>query len=488
MRIKKELKILMKICILVLLFFGANVYFSYAADTYCTFKIGFKEAALDMAMRNGRPIIGVLYELHYLSGLSKESFYYISTFFALIFLIISIFILEKILSKHGISENIGILLSFASIANIFIIEYFMLIEKSGFMLAILFDVFSIYFMEKFFEVKKIKHLIVSMIIMVMAVYTYQGTIALFVILSLPFAFKYAKNIREYVQNVFYIGVVYSFSVIIDLLSFKFVFQSSRISEKINYLSNLKTLIEGLRVFSVSTFEILPKYFFLIILFTILLISALLGNSHKRKYNYILSVIVIVLASVIFSTATIIQGAGWWSTRTTYPLTSVIGALIINQFINLNDFKINKKTIDVFCKLSITFLSILVIVQFFSFNKIFIDKYKLNALDQYRCEYIGQAINDYQNSTGITIKNIAFYSDAARTYPPYSNLYSQGDLIFCALYPDWSNIEVINYYLSENYIKVSQKEKYTKYFEDKDWSHLSKDQLIFDGDTLHLCIY
>ena len=64
MRIKKELKILMKICILVLLFFGANVYFSYAADTYCTFKIGFKEAALDMAMRNGRPIIGVLYELH----------------------------------------------------------------------------------------------------------------------------------------------------------------------------------------------------------------------------------------------------------------------------------------------------------------------------------------------------------------------------------------------------------------------------------------
>lgn len=243
-----------------------------------------------------------------------------------------------------------------------------------------------------------------------------------------------------------------------------------------------------RKFSVSTFEILPKYFFLIILFTILLISALLGNSHKRKYNYILSVIVIVLASVIFSTATIIQGAGWWSTRTTYPLTSVIGALIINQFINLNDFKINKKTIDVFCKLSITFLSILVIVQFFSFNKIFIDKYKLNALDQYRCEYIGQAINDYQNSTGITIKNIAFYSDAARTYPPYSNLYSQGDLIFCALYPDWSNIEVINYYLSENYIKVSQKEKYTKYFEDKDWSHLSKDQLIFDGDTLHLCIY
>lgn len=173
-----------KITALVLLYFGINSYLSFATDTFATFSTGFYGAGLDMAMRNGRPVIGVMYILYALSGLSNVSFYYISSLLALLFLVCSVWIYQSTLTRYGVKENIGILLAFASVANIFIIEYFMFIEKCGFMLAILLNVIGVYWIEKFFDDHKIRHCCFSMVSMILAAFTYQGTIALFVILSM----------------------------------------------------------------------------------------------------------------------------------------------------------------------------------------------------------------------------------------------------------------------------------------------------------------
>lgn len=150
-RIKKEKSCFIKIFLLVILFFGINIYLNFATDTYVTFAVGFGNAASDMVIRNGRPIIALLYALFYMSGLPNTYFYYISTILGLLFLGISIWIFQKVLDKYGMKENTRIVLSFVSIANIFIIEYFMFIEKSGFMLAILFDVVGVYLIDMFFE-------------------------------------------------------------------------------------------------------------------------------------------------------------------------------------------------------------------------------------------------------------------------------------------------------------------------------------------------
>ena len=131
--------------------------------------------------------------------------------------------------------------------------------------------------------------------------------------------------------------------------------------------------------------------------------------------------------------------------------------------------------------------ILLVCQYFSFNKIYIDKYKLNALDAYRCHYIGQAIQDHQEVTGEAIKRIAFYKDHTPTYS-YPDLYAQGDLIVSALTMEWSDLLSINYYLGTSYEKAVPSDSYIEYFASKDWDQLSQNQFIFDGDTLHLCIY
>ena len=134
------------------------------------------------------------------------------------------------------------------------------------------------------------------------------------------------------------------------------------------------------------------------------------------------------------------------------------------------------------------IAILLVSQYFSFNKIYIDKYKVNALDQYRYECVSQAIHDYQDSTGTEITKVAFYSDAERLYPQYTNLFCNGDLVVSAFATEWSNVAAMNYYLNSDYEKVEPTEEYTAYFSEKNWNHFSQDQLIFDGDTLHICVY
>lgn len=486
--IQKEKICILKIFILVILFFGINIYMNFATDTYPTFSIGFRDAAWDMIIRNGRPVVALLYALYYISGLPNVYFYYLSTILALLFLGVSIWIFQKILEKYGIKENIRIVLSFISIANVFIIEYFMFIEKSGFMLAILLNIVGIYLINLFFEQGVKKYYIFSIIAIIFAIFTYQGTIALFAILSVPFAFKRAKDFRDYFLKILAIGVAYGIPIVIDIVTLKMVFKSARIAEKVDYISNAKNLLSGLAYNSTMTFDVLPKYFFQIIILVVLLATIILIIINRANILFgIINLLVIVSAAFILSAASIFQGSGWWAMRVVYPMASVVGALAINLYMNYRMAESSKARS--LAKRMVTFaIGFLLTIQYFSFNRIYIDKYKLNALDEYRYNYIGQAIDDYQENTGIEIKKIAFYSDAEKIYPPYPNLYCQGDLVVSAFYTDWSDIKALNYYLGCNYEKIDPLDEYVTYFAERNWDRLSSNQLLFEKDTLHICIY
>lgn len=107
----------------------------------------------------------------------------------------------------------------------------------------------------------------------------------------------------------------------------------------------------------------------------------------------------------------------------------------------------------------------------------------------RCYYVGQAIAEYEATSGIEVRKIAFYADAESAVPTYPNLYSHsGDLICSSFNQDWSDLNALNYYLGDNYSRAEPSETYRTYFAGRNWDALSAQQLIFDGDTLHLCIY
>ena len=100
-KIKREKSAILKVLCLVFLYFGVDTYFNLATDTYATFANGFGTSAIDMFYRNGRPVIALIYEFFYLTGLPTNMFYYISSAVALLFLGIAIWIMQKILQTYS---------------------------------------------------------------------------------------------------------------------------------------------------------------------------------------------------------------------------------------------------------------------------------------------------------------------------------------------------------------------------------------------------
>ena len=55
--------------------------------------------------------------------------------------------------------------------------------------------------------------------------------------------------------------------------------------------------------------------------------------------------------------------------------------------------------------------------------------------------------------------------------------------------DWSIPYILSYNSGREFEVVEKNDGiFKKYFEGKNWDEYSNEQLIFDGNTLHICIY
>lgn len=494
-KIKDEKNIICKLVCLVLLFFGTNIYFSLSTDTYYALQNGFDDVAKDMFSRNGRPIIAFIYEFFYIIKIPYTYFYYISTALALIFLVLSLWIIQKKLADLAISENRRIVISCALIINIFIVEYFMFLEKCGFAFAIFITTVGVFNICKFFENKNKFNYICALICVVCAIFTYQGIISLFVIICIPFAYKNSENLKRYILRLIEIGSIYAIAIVLDMLAFKYIFKSARLETNQNYLTNFVAMIKELKNVLLESFNILPKYLFSIVIFAMVCIDILIVLKRKNKIYGLVNIVTILIVSVVFPTATIIQGSGWMAMRIIYPLASIIGVLATDIFINcsgaINDGYKNTNSFFNIQHLKAFVIVIMLglsVVQYCSFNSIYIDKYKLNYADKNRAIYIGEEIKKYQDITGEVIKKVAFYYDTTIRYPYYPDLYCNGDMLVSSFNTYWSDANALSFYLGNTYERVEQEKKYIEYFSDKNWDSFSNEQLLFDKDTLHICIY
>ena len=85
------------------------------------------------------------------------------------------------------------------------------------------------------------------------------------------------------------------------------------------------------------------------------------------------------------------------------------------------------------------------------------------------------------------ERIAFYSDAH--VPDCWTEFTSGRYARPrSLTRKWSDLRSINYYLGRNFKRTRSLDEYQQQFGTKDWNAFSRDQLIFAGNKLHLCLY
>lgn len=114
---------------------------------------------------------------------------------------------------------------------------------------------------------------------------------------------------------------------------------------------------------------------------------------------------------------------------------------------------------------------------------------INISNKMEKEYIQNIVTDiknYENDNGIKVNKICIYYDqyAQKTFCNFPN----NSFTIKSLYTSYSKYHIIDYYLGYNLEVVEGNKEYQRYFKTKNWDEYSNEQLIFDNDTLHLCVY
>ncbi len=468
---------------ITIIFFGMLINMEYATDTYSVFTIGARKNIIHF-LGTGRFVTAIIIVIVRLLNLKESCIYFLSFVMACICLIASLYELEKIIYKDVKKNVISIILSTLIILNAFIIELFMFIEKGILIASILFIILAIKHLIKYFENKDKKEILKTLVWMLLANGSYQGTVALFIAIATVYVLKYSKNIKAFVLNNVVLGICYAIPAIIDLIIGK-IFAGERISGKIILSESIQKVMQGTKSM-IYSYNMLPKYIFLVFLGLAIgfVVFEIIKNksSVNTKVIQILSVIYIILGTLV---ATILPQlmqnteSIWMVARSTYAFSSLIGIVLLYTFINFNV----KKAEYVIVLMSICYLC----VQYKSFTEIEISRYKLNYIDKEETLNILNYIEEYENETGNKIENIAVYQDKYVTYT-YKDLFVTGDLNVRAYSSDWATKGILEYYSGRKFENVEKKKELEERFEKEDWKSFSKEQLVFENNTLHICCY
>ena len=471
--------------ILTLMFFGINFSIEYATDTYATF--GETGTWQWMLYENGRVINALIYYLFELLHLPEGYIYKLSYLTALLFAALSCYLLSRVLLFFLSREWAAALLAFLTIINLYVIEYFLFIEKGLFFIAIFFSVAAFICTLSYFKEGKIFVLFPALLFLLGAVFMYQIMPALYVVLCLPFILCYSKSTRDFLRYNLVTAVLYAAPMACSFFVTTILLNSQRTSGKLqSLLGNLHDLLDNLALLLFERHFHLPGYLFA----SLILISSLFylitvfydkDNNRLKKLLFYPYLVAGVIFASFFVHLTGVSDA--FIPRVIYPFGTLPGLLIILTIL----FKPASLTYpSSFYKGLWLILLSLGLIQYFNFQSVFIDRYRCNQADYYYCQILSYQIEKYERESGNIVDTVCFYKDQNTLW--WERGYDETNLNPRAQSAGWSNLNAINHYMEKNYRKGESLPVYEEYFKQYDWGTYTEDQIIFEKNILHLCIY
>lgn len=337
--------------------------------------------------------------------------------------------------------------------------------------------------------KKLRYLI-SLILVTISGLFYQATSSVFVLLALVLiAIKHKGNIKLVIKDTIIIALIYGFAMIVNFVGVKlwdsalqYEFRKFEIPSISDIIGTILKFGETILVYNVG---IGPKYLYLslLVILTIIFIAGMI--QRKKNYFMILEYIVLILLSILVPLIPILATpteSQYIEPRMAMCFGSIIGILImfLLAIVEVDKNKVLLNILTIFTVLNFVGNSVfLVIVSSATLVT--------NQLDKFIAQEIIKEINDYEETTGIEIKKIGVAFD--KTYTMY---YEGQPALRCfnvrSMGTHWAVKEVITMYTGKGYENTTVPEEISEEFLTKDWTSYDKEQLVFDGENLYICIY
>lgn len=397
------------------------------------------------------------------------------------------FVIKLIKKEKSILYNILIgLASFLVVFNMCTAEGLLYVEVGTMPFGILFAILGACILA---TDKKLKYLI-SLILVTVSGLFYQATSAIFLLLALVLiAIKHRGNIKLIIKDTIFIAVIYGIAMIVNLVGVKcwqrvlgVEFRKFEVPSITAILATILKFGETILIYNVG---IGPKYGYLILLAILTVIFIIGIVLRKKDYFMILEYVTLIILSIIVPIIPILATpteAQYIEPRMAMCFGSIIGILVI--FL-LAVVEINKNKYLLIALGSITIIN-------FVLNSIFLIEASsatlvTNRLDHFIAKDIIQEIEKYETTSGEKIKNIGIAFDKQYTMyyesePAlrYYNVRSMGT--------SWAVKEVITTFIGRKFANVNVPQNIKDKFAQKDWDRYSKEQLIFEGENLYICIY
>ena len=482
MKIKREIWIFLIVFILSLITCMAFLQPHYTHDTYLIKYMGYTEYAFKYFIPEGRPITGLFVMIADLLNIRIEILGVVSFVVAIAFLSLSVVILYKIIMKSKrtiLNQAITVLISSLIIFNYLSIEHIYFLESSIMSLGIL---LSVYACKIIVEGKKYKF-IKAYLTLLVAVFCYQGSIAIFPMIILSYYFLTEKyNTKNYAKFIIQIMLIYGSLMLINMAFSKILFNNGRmqIGETAILLSNIFGAINGLVV---NSSNIILPYLHIGILLLILCILAFAKYNIRDKLLTITKYLVLVLAAIIICIMPAIVG----SKLDLQPRTCIaFGATIGIGFwfiLNLIEEECYKKVVKWIIFTLICIITLLNMALYFIITNQHI---KINRLDDKILSVVAEKVTEYEETTGNKITKLAIVYDANRK--EFEDWVIKTEAYNKKVTTSWATRYAIGLYTNKHLTIILPQEDVTALFQGKDWNEFSEEQIYITEDTLYFCEY
>lgn len=458
----------------------------YATDTYCAYGMTL-EGIGDGMFKNGRYITGLFAHLFYSFNWSIVAFYYTSFILSIIFMSLAIYTLFTML-RDNMSRLLAFFIAFISVFNIGAIEYFLFLEKGAFAFSILMAILALKCFVEFLKGKKWV-ISLSFVFLILSALTYQIIPGVFVALCVAFIAKYSTSVKSFIINNLLAVCVYGSGTILDYMLVRLTQENERVGSGI-HISNI------FKFYSFNTMH----YGFIFLYFGIFALSVLLFfgirylslkerpcKSSLLIYSKYLYVVLGAMAVTVLPFVFVRPEEVWFMLRVAYPIFSIPGSVLILLYLSVDRKNESKKSTRVGIIITASIISLCVVF----FNTLTFSRLANNKADHELYNTIYSEILEYERESSRTIKRITIYYDSSLTHTN-PNLLSFGDCNLRAFARHWSDVNIFVALSGREFIRTYDNrlinQEYKSYFLSQNWDSYSYEQLIFDGDTLHLCIY
>lgn len=386
-------------------------------------------------------------------------------------------IILKIINTNNKKYKILILLIISTFfINLSINEYLLFIENYIMILGIILTIFSSLVFVK--SSKKSKYAI-SLILLLIASFCYQGTITIF----MPFTYLLcllSKN-KNSTKNLLKIVIIYGIILILNFLVIRYFYNilpkyDNRLQENINLINNVLEILYTIFI----NFTLLSCVTFFIVV---------MSNIKILNIKNILIILILVLITITSYTCFRLGNTAVLANRLILSLNWLLGIIYI-YVIFLHKNISNKKYIILYlCFVIYLLLSIIALIYL---QRLHINSTKKNQQVIYQ---IINKIDNYETLTGTKIDKVAFYIDKYPNFSKYYNCFgNELDVYtFPLLYYDWSDdIYCINILGERHFKRANTSEldhKVYDYFKENNWDDLNlEEQIIFNDNVINICFF